>query len=164
MEMGTEILLARMKEYPEEFINLKDRAIGYDSLRWDAVMREGREYLPEEDRKALDAGMKQLYIDRFNERVLKTLAGESEPEQPEETLKYKTQGRYATGFTDPRGVFGGPPVKAEGVQISAQHQQLMAEQQRHMEQHRRMMNNAAQNSLGVGLSGMSFEDFFGGKK
>jgi len=163
MEMGTEILLARMKDHPEEFINLNDKEV-YNGLRWDRVLHESRDHLPEEDRKALDAGMKQLYIDRFNERVLKTLAGESEPEQTEETIKYKTQGRYATGFTDPRGLFGGAPVKAEGVQISAQHQQLMAEQQRHMEQHRRMMNNAAQNSLGVGLSGMSFEDYYKGNK
>ena len=155
MEMGTEILLARMKEYPEEFINLKDRAIGYDSLRWDAVMREGREYLPEEDRKALDAGMKQLYIDRFNERVLKTLAGESEPEQTEGTLKYKVSERYTGGFTDPRGVFGSAPVKAEGTSMSQYDYDIwrqMMEQERDyqrqiIERERKMRNSISGNSI-----------------
>lgn len=152
MEMGTEILLARMKEYPEEFINLNDIALGYDGLRWDRLLRDAKEHLPKEDTDALEAGMKQLYIDRFNERVLKTLAGESEPETdtPErQTLKYKTQGRYGTGWVDPRGVFGSAPVKAEGTAISQYDYDIrrqMMEQERlmreKMEQERRMMNSA----------------------
>ena len=109
MEMGTEILLARMKEHPEEFINLKDRALGLNDLRWDRVLRDAKEHLPKEDTDALEAGIKQLYIDRFNERVLKTLAGESEPEQTEGTIKYKVSERYSTGFTDSRVLLGTAP-------------------------------------------------------
>ena len=151
MEMGTEILLARMKEYPEEFINVNNIALGYDGLRWDRVLRDAREHLPKEDVDALDAGIKRLYVDRFNERVLKTLAGESEPEQTEGTITYKTQGRYTTGFTDPRGLFGNVPVE----HIEEEYQKQL--KQYEMEQQRRMMNSA-QNTAGMGIS--SFKNFF----
>jgi len=141
MEMGTEILLARMKEHPEEFVN--DNSVRrLDGLRWDSVLRDAREHLPEEDVKALEAGMKQLYIDRFNERVLKVLAGESEPEQPEGTITYKAQGRYATGTTDVRGLFGNP--------VDA-HEEYMKQKQYEMDQQRRMMNNA-HNMANIGRS------------
>ena len=101
----------------------------------------------ESHRKALEAGMKQLYIDSFNERVLKTLAGEGRQEEEEEkpqTLKYKTQGRYGTGVTDVRRVFGGPPTKAEGTQYDydAHERELkrrIMEQQRMMDEDRKMM-------------------------
>jgi hypothetical protein len=140
MEMGTEILLARMKDHPEEFINIDNRALRLDELRWDRVLRDAREHLPKEDVDALDAGMKQLYIDRFNERVLKTLAGESEPEQTEETIKYKAQGRYGqvTSIPDPRALFGSAPLNAEGVAILQQDYDL---QRQMMEQQRQMMNS-----------------------
>jgi hypothetical protein len=82
MEIGTEILLARMKDHPEEFINLRNMALGLSDLRWDRLLRDAKEHLPKEDTDALEAGIKQLYIDRFNERVLKTLAGESEQNSP----------------------------------------------------------------------------------
>jgi len=145
MEMGTEILLARMKEHPEEFVN--DNSVRrLDGLRWDSVLRDAREHLPEEDVKALEAGMKQLYIDRFNERVLKVLAGESEPEQPEGTITYKTQGRYQTGVTDTRGLFGNP--------VDA-HEEYMKQKQYEMDQQRRMMNNA-HNMANIGGSFFKF--------
>jgi hypothetical protein len=152
MEMGTEILLARMKEYPEEFIN-DNRAI-HDGLRWDRVLRDSRDHLPKEDIDALDAGIKQLYIDRFNERVLKTLAGESEPEQTEETITYKASGRY--GIPDPRALYGNP--------VDAHEEYKKQMKQYEMEQQRQM--NIA-NTLGQGLSnganGM-FGSLFGGNK
>ena len=150
METGTEILLARMKEYPEEFINIDNRAMGYDGPRWDRVLRDAREHLPKEDVDALDAGIKRLYVDRFNERVLKVLAGESEQE---DTLKYKASGRYSTGVTDVRGLFGNP--------VDA-HEEYMKQKQYEMEQQRRLMNSA-QNTLSQGLmNGMSpLKNFFG---
>jgi hypothetical protein len=148
MEMGTEILLARMKEYPGEFVNQEDKALGYDGLRWDRVMRDARDYLPKEDVEALDAGMKQLYVDRFNERVLKTLAGESEPEQTEGTITYKAQGRYTTGMTNAL------------ADAHLEHNKQMVERQR------QMMNaaqNSAQNAVGNGANGMSlFGSLFSG--
>jgi hypothetical protein len=159
METGTEILLARMKDHPEEFVN-DNRAL-HDELRWDRVLRDAREHLPKEDIDALDAGIKQLYVDRFNERVLKVLAGESEQE---ETVKYKASGRYAAGATDPRVLFGGATVKAEGSQVDAHREYMneMARQQNlmnqmEMDQARRQMNSA-QNTLGRGIS--SFGNIF----
>jgi hypothetical protein len=150
METGTEILLARMKDHPEEFINIDNRAMGYDGPRWDRVLRDAREHLPKEDVDALDAGIKRLYVDRFNERVLKVLAGESEQE---DTLKYKASGRYSTGVTDVRGLFGNP--------VDA-HEEYMKQKQYEMEQQRRLMNSA-QNTLSQGLmNGMSpLKNFFG---
>jgi hypothetical protein len=142
MEMGTEILLARMKEYPEEFINQENKALGYEGLRWDRVLRDAREHLPKEDVDALDAGMKRLYIDRFNEKVLKTLAGEAVYES-EDTLTYKTQGRYTMGMTN---------ALAEAHQ-SIRNQAV--DQQRLM--------NSAQNTLSNGANGM-FGRLFGGNK
>ena len=155
MEMGTEILLARMKEYPEEFINQENKALGYEGLRWNRVLRDAREYLPKEDVDALDAGMKRLYIDRFNERVLKTLAGEAVYES-EDTLTYKTQGRYTTGMTnaiaDARSIYGSLPADA--------HEEYKKQMKQYeMEQQRRQMNNA-QNTLSNGANGM-FGNIFG---
>jgi hypothetical protein len=164
MEMGTEILLARMKEYPEEFINVNDIALGYDGLRWDRVLRDARDHLPKEDIVALDAGIKQLYVDRFNERVLKVLAGESEPEQTEGTITYKTQGRYTTGMTnaiaDARSVYGGMPVEHIEKEYQNQLKQYEAEQQRQMMNSQRGMMNSAQNTLSNGANGM-FGRLFG---
>jgi hypothetical protein len=117
METGTEIILQRMKDCPEEFV--ADRAaIGMS--KWERIIGEARDYLPKEDIEALDAGYKQMKIDLFNEKVLKTLAGEVDVEQ---TITYKAKERYAGGFTDARGLFGGAavgfaPVKAEGQMIN----------------------------------------------
>lgn len=158
MEMGTEILLARMKDHPEEFVNVENRALGYDGLRWDRVLRDAREHLPKEDVDALDAGMRQLYVDRFNERVLKTLAGESEQE---ETVKYKASGRYAAGATDPRVLFGSATVKAEGSQVDAHREYMneMARQQNlmnQMEMDQARTRNSAQNMANIGRSFFKF--------
>jgi hypothetical protein len=159
MEMGTEILLARMKDHPEEFVNIDNRALGYDGLRWDRVLRDAREHLPKEDVDALDAGIKRLYVDRFNERVLKTLAGESEQE---ETVKYKASGRYAAGATDPRVLFGSATVKAEGSQIGPMQQVLMQERQmqerlmNQMEMDQARTRNNGQNMANIGRSFFKF--------
>jgi hypothetical protein len=51
----------------------------------------------------LETARKEFYRDDFNERVMKRLAGE---EQPQETSRYKATERYAGGFTDPRALQG----------------------------------------------------------
>lgn len=124
MQTGTQILIERMKTNPEEFSGI--------GSKWANVLSIAEEYLPEEDKKALNEAYQQMRIDHFNEEVLKTLAGERE----EQTLTYKAKGRYATGFTDPRGflsgsngvdrvlmgqtqpsAFGAVPVKEEGKRV-----------------------------------------------
>ena len=121
METGTEIILQRMKDCPEEFR-------GTLAHKWDRLMRDAKEYLPTEDVEALDAGIRQINIDLFNERVLLTLAGE---ETSAENIIYKAKDRYATGMTDPRGAFGSAIAKQEGQQIMSNPQ------------------NAAQNAMGL---------------
>jgi hypothetical protein len=109
METGTQIILQRMKDNPEEFAN-DGELFG----KWERALMGYKEILPQEDIEAIDAAYRQMRIDKFNEVVLKTLAGE-EPKQ--ETITYKSKGRYGGGFTDPRA-FANAAVKAEGQTIS----------------------------------------------
>ena len=105
MQAGTKIILQRMKDNPEEFPDEGD----YDT-KWVRIIQGSRNFLPTEDVEALDAGYKQLLIDRYNERVLKTLAGEEIPT----TMTIKTEGRYGLKWTDPRKAFQSAVVKGEG--------------------------------------------------
>jgi len=107
METGTQIILQRMKDCPEEFRD--DGHLG----KWEKALLGYKDILPKEDVEAIDAAFKQMNIDRFNELVLKTLAGE---EPKKETLVYKAKERYATGFSDPRA-FANAVTKGEGQMI-----------------------------------------------
>jgi hypothetical protein len=111
METGTQIILQRMIDCPEEFR-------GTMISKWDRILRDAKDFLPIEDVQAIDARLRQIQIDLFNERVLQTLAGEQPKE--EETIKYEAKERYATGFSDPRA-FANAPVKAEGQMVDYDH-------------------------------------------
>jgi hypothetical protein len=152
MQVGTEILLARMKEYPEEFMK-----VSYDS-RWTRIIEDAKEYLPKEDVEALDEGFRQVKVDQFNERVLARLAGEGEQEV-EETMTIKASGRYAI----PQAI----------NQISPQaYEQMVKQKQYETDQKIRAMqaqNNAMQNQYASGLqsgaNGLSISDWLtGGSK
>jgi hypothetical protein len=69
MQAGTVVLLARMKDRPEEFF-------GAGSHRWDRIITDAMPYLPTEDKAAIDSALSELHVNRFNERVFKHLAGE----------------------------------------------------------------------------------------
>ena len=130
MQVGTEILLARMKECPEEFMR---------SSKWDKLLGEARNCLPKNDIEALEEGLRQINVDWFNEAVLKTLAGEPLEAQTQYhpgTMTYKSRERYATGWTDPR---------------TSENLAMQAEQQRHM------MRNAAQSSALQGLAASALQ-------
>ena len=112
METGTQILIERMKTHPEEF--------GEGAMsKWGRVWAYAMEYLPEEDKKALKEASNRMRVEKFNEEVFKTLAGEAEPEG--ETIRYQAKERYAKGWTDPRGLFGGAIVKGEGQAVEYDH-------------------------------------------
>jgi hypothetical protein len=129
METGTQIILQRMKDCPEEFRD--DGHLG----KWEKALLGYKDILPKEDVEAIDAAFKQMNIDRFNEVVLKTLAGE----QPkEENLVYKAKGRYAGGFTDARGLFAGAVVKGEGQVIDD-----------HLDAHRLAIRQGLIDSIGI---------------
>jgi hypothetical protein len=106
METGTEILIARMASHPEEFIE------GLAS-KWARAMSMANDWLPEEDKQALREANKRMQIEQFNGEVLATLAGEHESPSihplgtAQGTIRYKAEGRYATGF-------GQAQIKAEG--------------------------------------------------
>ena len=118
METGTQIILQRMKDCPEEFAN-----DGELYGKWERALMGYKDILPKEDVEALDAAYRQMRIDKFNEVVLKTLTGE-EPKQ--ETITYKAKERYATGFNDPRA-FANVAVKAEGEAVGYGEQILRQE-------------------------------------
>ena len=112
MQTGTQILLERMKTNPEEF-----PSEGEIAGKWSAIMRDAMNYLPKEDREALDIAYRQVQVDRYNERVLRRLTGE-EDNREGVTLKYQAKERYAAGWSDARGVFGNAVVKAEGQVVN----------------------------------------------
>ena len=83
MLTGLEILLARMKTNPEEF--LKDNSVPYDGERFGGKWGDLLDYAwrvgDKDDRDALEAARKEFYRDDFNERVMKRLAGEEVKEE-----------------------------------------------------------------------------------
>ncbi len=107
MLTGLEILLARMKTNPEEFLD--SGHVPYEGQvfggKWSDLLDYAWRVGDNEDQEALAAARKEFYRDDFNERVMKRLAGEEQEQRPE-TMTYKTQGRYAGGFTDPRALQG----------------------------------------------------------
>ena len=115
MEIGTEILLKRIQDCPEEFADHDIHGIG----RWTRVLNAAKECLPKEEldaiKKAMDESRRQYLLDKFNEHVLKTLAGETDTESDRQSyLTSATRGpldtggvitssqQYGQGWTDPR--------------------------------------------------------------
>ena len=143
MEIGTEILLKRIQDCPEEFADHDIHGIG----RWTRVLNAAKECLPKEEldaiKKAIEATRKQYLLDKFNEQVLKTLAGEN-TDTGLENQAYLTTGsinstftngvitnsqQYGQGWTDPRhGLLTGgqqqyyPTQEAEKARNAAMHQ------------------------------------------
>ena len=147
MLTGLEILIARMKDHPDEFLMQR---------KWDELIEDFAEHFTEEELNAYKAARNEMMRDLFNEAVLKRLAGEEDDgkSQPS-TAKYKAQERYATGMTDPRGLFGQPrsnqmitAKQMEAMKLANEAMQQSALQKedysRQLEQQRRGM----QNSLG----------------
>jgi hypothetical protein len=135
METGTEIILQRMKDCPEEFMG--------DNMgisRWERIIGDARDYLPKDDIEALDAGYKQVRIDLYNERVLKKLAGEDD-----EIFK----GRLVE-----KQYYGGAIASQGTLQDhAAQHQQMMQER-REMQIQQEVRDRAAQNSSAYPTAGL----------
>lgn len=78
MLTGLEILLARMKTNPEEF--LKDNNMPYEGEsfggKWNDLISYAWRIATEEERQMLEDARREFYRDDFNERVMKRLAGE----------------------------------------------------------------------------------------
>ena len=114
MEIGTEILLKRIQDCPEEFAENDIHGLG----RWARVLHAAKECLPKEEadaiKKAMEESKRQYLLDKFNEQVLKTLAGEIDKELEAyltTTANFPFTGgvvtnsqQYGQGWTDPRGM------------------------------------------------------------
>lgn len=78
MLTGLEILLARMKTNPEEF--LKDNHVPYEGEsfggKWSDLLDYAWRVADKDERDVLESARKEFYRDDFNERVFKRLAGE----------------------------------------------------------------------------------------
>lgn len=156
MEIGTEILLRRIQDCPEEFADHDIHGIG----RWTRVLYAAEECLPREEidaiKKAIDEARKQHLLDKFNEHVLKTLAGETDTESDRQA--YMTTGAinstftngiinnqsiansqlYGQGWTDPRGMLSqGGMLSPSGMLSSSGNAIQKAEEFRNaaMQQH-----------------------------
>jgi hypothetical protein len=149
MEIGTEILLKRIQDCPEEFAENDIHGLG----RWARVLNAARECLPREEidaiKKAMDESRRKYLLDKFNEQVLKTLAGEDTDKELEAYLTTPIRGtnairgpfdtggvitnsqQYGHGWTDPRGMLsqGGMLNSAQNSNMDLRGQQEMMQKQ-----------------------------------
>ena len=154
MEIGTEILLKRIQDCPEEFAENDIHAVG----RWARVLYDAKECLPKEEldaiKKAIEATRKQYLLDKFNEQVLKTLAGENtDIDLTSATINSTfTNGvitnsqQYGQGWTDPRRAMSSGGMFSSNGNASllmGQSQQQMAQQQYNALQKAEEFRNAA---------------------
>ena len=97
MLTGLDILLARMKTNPEEF--LKDNYVPYEGEsfggKWSDLLDYAWRIGDQEERDALETARKEFYRDDFNERVMKRLAGEETPVVAEKDLGLRASNRKA---------------------------------------------------------------------
>jgi len=138
MLTGLEILIARMKDHPDEFLMQR---------KWDELINEFGGYFTEEELNAYKAARGEMMRDLFNESVLKRLAGEEESEPPPSTAKYSAQGRYSQGWTDPRAMLGqaDPILAAKQARENAAMQQTAYNTAAHQmvyDQQRRILGDA----------------------
>ena len=112
MLTGLEILLARMKTNPEEF--LVEGRVPHDGEvfggKWVDVIDYAWRVANSDEREAAREARKEFLRDDFNERVFKRLAGEETKQE-----KMKITERYATGHADPRGGLFGAGVGNGGI-------------------------------------------------
>ena len=98
MLTGLDILIARMKTNPEEFLK-EDGRVPYDGEtfggKWSDLLDYAWRIGDKDERDALDVARKEFYRDDFNERVMKRLAGEEEPPRVEIDLALRASGRKA---------------------------------------------------------------------
>jgi hypothetical protein len=109
MLTGLDILLARMKTNPEEFLT-EGKAVPYDGEifggKWSDLLNYAWRVATEEEQEMIKKARDEFYRDDFNERVFKRLAGEEKQGEKEETMKIKMGARYSVGRSDPRGLYG----------------------------------------------------------
>ena len=118
MLTGLEILFARMKTNPEEFL-VEDRAPHDGEVfggKWSDLIDYAWRIGTEDEKAAIQEARKEFLRDDFNERVFKRLAGEEKQGTLKSEAVLKYSGRYTTGHVDPRGgLFGSALSGAVGA-------------------------------------------------
>ena len=96
MLTGLDILLARMKTNPEEFLK-EEGHVPYEGEmfggKWSDLLDYAWRVADKDERDALEAARKEFYRDDFNERVMKRLAGEETPVVAEKDLGLRASQR-----------------------------------------------------------------------
>ena len=142
MLTGLEILIARMKDHPDEFLMRR---------KWDELIEHYGEYFTKDELEAYKAARSEMMRDLFNEAVLKRLAGEEDSDVEKARA---TVGKMASTFgtTDPRAMYGHtvintPQLAAKQANAAMQQEAYNAAiQQRLYHEQRGMLNSAG--SLG----------------
>jgi hypothetical protein len=117
MLTGLEILLARMKTNPEEFL-LEGRTPHDGEVfggKWGDLIDYAWRIGTEDERGAIQEAREEFLHDDFNERVFKRLAGEEKQGEKEETMKVRMGARYSISQSDPRGLYGGVGFSGGGI-------------------------------------------------
>ena len=118
MLTGLDILLARMKTNPEEFLH-EAGTVPYDGEmfggKWSDLLNYAWRVATEEEQEMIKKARDEFYRDDFNERVFKRLAGEEKQVLPKQETVFKYSGRQTTGHSDPRGGLFGAGVGNGGT-------------------------------------------------
>lgn len=99
MLTGLEILIARMKDHPEEFVK---------QYKWDTLIEDFRDNFTLDEWEAYKAARNEMMRDLFNEAVLKRLVGEEDDGKSRIAAYSTAQVRQAFGTIDPRAMYGQP--------------------------------------------------------
>lgn len=95
-----EMLLTRIKDYPEDFvIDPEGYRLGkyVEPTKWSQALQTAKEVMTEEERVVIDDAMEMAKRAIYMGAALKTIMSEevAKPEPDPNTLTYKTAGRYA---------------------------------------------------------------------
>ena len=104
-----EMLLNRMKDYPEDFVSGAGIGLYQSVNKWESALRLAQDVTTEKERAALETAMKEAKRAVYMGAALKSMLSDESEEEDKPYLTMKTQNRYAG--------FGSVPVKAEGSSI-----------------------------------------------
>lgn len=107
MLSGLEIVLARIKEYPEEL------------PKWANLVEDYKEHFTQEEAQAWRSAITQMSRERFNEKVLKRLSGEedvqaqvtgfqNEVSRIVASKQHNAMKQSMMGYSDPQLLYGDP--------------------------------------------------------
>ena len=129
---GIDILLARMKTNPEEFVR---------DGKWTGVLVNIDKHLTEEERQALRNGFTEMARDTFNEVIMKSIAGEG--------VEYD---KVASIAQDYDSVMEYPKERAKMLmeEEKERREYQLAQEKMRIEQQRAMQGQGYQGAMGIG--------------